>query len=263
MIRRALLAVVLGLAVAGGAAAQDPDSLPTVDSVNVQGNQFLDPATLLFYVSTKPGERYDERRLKDDFRRVWETGFVDDLLLDVRDTTGQIPHIYFEWTEGNPFANFLRFFLFGQGEVAPVTREVLREAGVSPITLEAKEGLALNNGTQVQTGIGILAFRDTERAVETAEVAAAMSLEGLRGTPDPFHAAIQRARPHIGQTESANRLRALLQSSEIRKPVSAKVRTKARSRSSIRSLVSVSQCAMIFSTPSRSNITGLVFVFRM
>ncbi|MER5531236.1 amino acid transporter [Streptomyces sp. NPDC002677] len=50
------------------------------------------------------------------------------LLLHVRDETGSIPHIYFEWTEGNPFANFLRFFLFGQGEVAPVTREVLREA---------------------------------------------------------------------------------------------------------------------------------------
>ncbi|MFF4694569.1 APC family permease [Streptomyces chattanoogensis] len=50
------------------------------------------------------------------------------LLLHVRDTTGQRPHIYFEWTEGNPLAQFLRFFLFGQGEVAPVTREVLREA---------------------------------------------------------------------------------------------------------------------------------------
>ncbi|MGW5663042.1 amino acid transporter [Streptomyces sp. NPDC003758] len=50
------------------------------------------------------------------------------LLLHVRESTGCIPHIYFEWTEGNPFANFLRFFLFGQGEVAPVTREVLREA---------------------------------------------------------------------------------------------------------------------------------------
>ncbi|CAM5739304.1 hypothetical protein SALBM311S_02905 [Streptomyces alboniger] len=50
------------------------------------------------------------------------------LLLHVRDVTRCTPHIYFEWTEGNPFANFLRFFLFGQGEVAPVTREVLREA---------------------------------------------------------------------------------------------------------------------------------------
>ncbi|MCD7438918.1 amino acid transporter [Streptomyces lincolnensis] len=50
------------------------------------------------------------------------------LLLHVRDETGCTPHIYFEWTEGGPFANFLRFFLFGQGEVAPVTREVLREA---------------------------------------------------------------------------------------------------------------------------------------
>ncbi|MEV7245051.1 amino acid transporter, partial [Streptomyces sp. NPDC093248] len=50
------------------------------------------------------------------------------LLLHARDVTGCTPHIYFEWTEGNPFANFLRFFLFGQGEVAPVTREVLREA---------------------------------------------------------------------------------------------------------------------------------------
>lgn len=50
------------------------------------------------------------------------------LLLHARDSTGAVPHIYFEWTEGGPFANFLRFFLFGQGEVAPVTREVLREA---------------------------------------------------------------------------------------------------------------------------------------
>lgn len=50
------------------------------------------------------------------------------LLLHVRDATDQRPHMYFEWSEGSPFANLLRFFLFGQGEVAPVTREVLREA---------------------------------------------------------------------------------------------------------------------------------------
>ncbi|MFJ6411142.1 APC family permease [Streptomyces hydrogenans] len=50
------------------------------------------------------------------------------LLIHARDMTGTRPHIYFEWTEGNPFANFFRFFLLGQGEVAPVTREILREA---------------------------------------------------------------------------------------------------------------------------------------
>ncbi|MFI1965425.1 amino acid transporter [Streptomyces pathocidini] len=49
-------------------------------------------------------------------------------LLHVRDTTGQRPHIYFEWTEGGPLRHFVKFFLFGTGEVAPVTREVLREA---------------------------------------------------------------------------------------------------------------------------------------
>ncbi|MGN6161052.1 MAG: amino acid transporter [Marmoricola sp.] len=50
------------------------------------------------------------------------------LVMHVRDSTGVRPHIYFEWTEGNPARNFLRFLLFGAGEVAPVTREVLRRA---------------------------------------------------------------------------------------------------------------------------------------
>jgi hypothetical protein len=55
------------------------------------------------------------------------------LLLEVRDRTGAIPHIYFEWTEGNPATHLLRFLLFGQGEVAPVTREVLRRAEPDPV----------------------------------------------------------------------------------------------------------------------------------
>ena len=50
------------------------------------------------------------------------------LVLHARDMTGQLPHLYFEWTEGNPVRHFLKYLAFGQGEVAPVTREVLREA---------------------------------------------------------------------------------------------------------------------------------------
>ena len=50
------------------------------------------------------------------------------VLLHIRDVTGFMPHIYFRWTEGNPIANLSRFLFFGEGEIAPVTREVLREA---------------------------------------------------------------------------------------------------------------------------------------
>src|SRR6478735_6646388 len=55
------------------------------------------------------------------------------LALRIRDDSGAIPHIYFAWTEGNPLQQFLRFLLFGQGEVAPVTREVLRRAEPDPL----------------------------------------------------------------------------------------------------------------------------------
>jgi histidine ammonia-lyase len=102
-----------------------------------------------------------------------------------------------------------------EGHVLP-GRDALRRAGLDPVTLEAKEGLALINGTQVQTGIGVLALLGAERALETAEVAGAASLEALRGTPDAFDEAIQRVRPHPGQITSAERLRALLRDSEIR-----------------------------------------------
>jgi len=92
----------------------------------------------------------------------------------------------------------------------------LREAGLAPVRLQAKEGLALNNGTQAMTGVGILALLAAERALETAEVAGAMSLEAMRGTPDAFDEALMRVRPQPGQAQSAARLRALLHDSEIR-----------------------------------------------
>jgi histidine ammonia-lyase len=115
----------------------------------------------------------------------------------------------------------LALVLIGEGKAEVDGRvlaggEAVRGAGLEPLVLLAKEGLALNNGTQVQTGIGALALLGAERAVEAAEVAGAMSLEGLRGTPDAFHAAIARARPHPGQIASAERLRRLLSGSEIR-----------------------------------------------
>ena len=64
---------------------------PLVESVEMLNTQFLQKDTLLFYVSTKAGDRYDERRLRDDFRRLWDTGFLDDLVVESRDgRTGKV-----------------------------------------------------------------------------------------------------------------------------------------------------------------------------
>ena len=73
------------LAVGAGAATDDVDEAPVVERVEILRNQYLPAATLLFHVSTQPGDRYDELRLRQDFRRLWDTGFLDDLLLDVQD----------------------------------------------------------------------------------------------------------------------------------------------------------------------------------
>jgi outer membrane protein insertion porin family len=81
--RAARFALVLSL-LAGAARAQDEETA-TVERVEIARNQFLQTDTLLFYVSTKPGERYDALRVKDDFRRLWDTGFLDDLRVDVTD----------------------------------------------------------------------------------------------------------------------------------------------------------------------------------
>jgi histidine ammonia-lyase len=101
------------------------------------------------------------------------------------------------------------------GVVGP-TAGFLAQEGLEPLHLEAKEGLALINGTQATTGLGILALLAAERALETLEVAGAMSLEALLGTPEAFRAEIQQARPHPGQAVSAARLRFHLRDSEIR-----------------------------------------------
>ena len=101
------------------------------------------------------------------------------------------------------------------GELRPMD-EILAEFGLAPIELGPKEGLALINGTQATTALGVLALLAAERAMDTAEASGAMSLEALLGTPEAFRPEIQSARPHPGQVATAARLRALLAGSEIR-----------------------------------------------
>ena len=114
--------------------------------------------------------------------------------------------------------------LIGEGEVwdpgATGARlpalEALRTAGIEPIELQAKEGIAFINGTQAQTAMLALLVHDARNLWRAAHAAAATSLEALRGTPDPFDDALHRIRPHPGQLASAALLRDLLADSEIR-----------------------------------------------
>jgi len=91
----------------------------------------------------------------------------------------------------------------------------LERAGRAPLELAAKEGLALINGTHLMAAVGALAIHDARVIVESAEVAAAMSLEALRGTDVPFDARIQAARQQDGQAATAAHVRALLAGSAI------------------------------------------------
>ena len=75
-------------------------------------------------------ERYGHRVLTVRGSVVANT--IAEVLLAVRDRTGLVPHVYFTWTEGNPLLNLLKFLFVGAGEIAPVTREVLREAEPVP-----------------------------------------------------------------------------------------------------------------------------------
>src|SRR5271157_3206792 len=94
--------------------------------------------------------------------------------------------------------------------------EALRRAGLQPLALAAKEGLALLNGTQAMTAVGALAVARGLRVARLADVAGAMSLEALMGTPAAFDERIHTARPHAGQIAVAQHLRGLLADSEIR-----------------------------------------------
>jgi histidine ammonia-lyase len=110
--------------------------------------------------------------------------------------------------------------LIGRGQVelgGHVTPALiaLRETGLEPLRLGAKEGLALLNGTQLMSSLGALLAADAERLLRTASVAAAMSVEALLGTDVAFSEALQAVRPHPGQVAVAAELRWLLRESSI------------------------------------------------
>jgi histidine ammonia-lyase len=93
--------------------------------------------------------------------------------------------------------------------------EVLGRAGLQPLTLEAKEGLALLNGTQLMASLAALALLDARRLSLSADVIGAMSLEAMEGTATAFDEMLIAARPHPGQQAVAAHLRALLAGSQI------------------------------------------------
>jgi histidine ammonia-lyase len=115
----------------------------------------------------------------------------------------------------------LALTLIGEGEAfldgeRMQSAEALRRAKLRPAHLEAKEGLALLNGTQAMHAVGGLALLRAKRLSRLADVSGAMSLEALKGTPAAFDARLQDARPHPGQRAAAKHLLAILEGSEIR-----------------------------------------------
>jgi histidine ammonia-lyase len=112
--------------------------------------------------------------------------------------------------------------LLGMGEATfrgtvMTGRQAMEQAGIRPVTLKAKEGLALVNGLQVSTALACTAMRRLENLLQTANLIAAMTLDGLRGTTTAFDARIQKARGMPGQIEVGHMITALLRGSEIGK----------------------------------------------
>ena len=115
----------------------------------------------------------------------------------------------------------LALSVIGEGEAffegeRMATSEALRRAKLKPVELEAKEGLALLNGTQAMHAVGGLALLRAQRLACVADMSGAMSLEALKGTPVAFDPRLQEARPHPGQKAAAKHLLSLMEHSEIR-----------------------------------------------
>jgi histidine ammonia-lyase len=116
----------------------------------------------------------------------------------------------------------LALVLIGEGSatVGPDTAVLdgaaaLARAGLAPVDLGAKEGLALINGTQASAAVAALALLGAERLARASDIAAALSIDGLRGSYHPFEARLHQPRPHAGQRAAAGNLLRLLQGSGI------------------------------------------------
>jgi len=103
---------------------------------------------------------------------------------------------------------------FHRGERLP-GREALARAGLHPLELEAKEGLALINGTQMMTAYGALLVHRARSLADMADMAAALTVEVLRGIPDAFQPDVAKVRPHPGQAVVARHLREALAGSRL------------------------------------------------
>ncbi len=148
---------------------------------------------------------------------------VVDLLVEMlnRGITPRIPAQGSVGASGDlaPLAH-LALVLMGEGEASyegerMTGGEALSRAGVRPVELAAKEGLALINGTQYMAALGSLAVCDALELCTIADVAGAMSLEAAKGSKRPFDERLMTVRPHPGQASVATNLRAMLDDSEI------------------------------------------------
>jgi len=93
--------------------------------------------------------------------------------------------------------------------------EAMQRAGIEPVKLKAKEGLALTNGTQFMSAIGLLALLDAEALAKTADISGAMSLEAVKGRSDPFLKEVNELRPFTGQIKCAGNISRLIKDSEL------------------------------------------------
>lgn len=110
--------------------------------------------------------------------------------------------------------------ILGLGEVNykgkdVASEEVNKKFGWKEITLQSKEGLALLNGTQFMSAYGTWCIMNAKRLSRTADITAAISIDGFDGRIEPFHPAVHLVRPHAGQIETARRIKELLKGSEI------------------------------------------------